>query len=121
MPAARRIRLGTVSPWSLSVVKLDADLLDDIGCEFAGIIPRYVLAVTVLVLAEPIPGERSHDQRGLVAVTAYRGIVRREIMNRPRDAIGANEPVQVAIDIIVNDAFDDVRVEMVGQSAEFLR
>ena len=42
-------------------------------------------------------------------------------MNRPRDAIGANEPVQVAIDIIVNDAFDDVRVEMVGQSAEFLR
>ena len=66
-------------------------------------------------------GEGAHDQSSLDAVTAYCGIVRPEIMDRPRDAIGVDELVQVSIDVVVDYAFHDVRVEMVGQSAELHR
>ena len=74
-----------------------------------------------MVLAEPVPGEGAHNQRGLSAMAAYRGVVCAEIMDGPRNPIGAHELVQVSIDVIVNDAFDDICVEVVSQCAELLR
>ena len=67
------------------------------GGESTNVVSRYLFAIPVVVLAQPIFGESAHDEGRLVTVASDGVIECTEIVNRSRNSAGTDHVVKVTI------------------------
>jgi len=91
------------------------------GGESTDVVSRYLFAIPVVVLAQPIPGESLHDEGRLVTVASDGVVESSEVVNGSHDPAGAHHVVEVSIHIVVDHAFDEVCIEPMSKSRKLLR